>query len=100
MSTNRSNSPKPPIEGRTTTTTLSGTSTAAIDLGENTGFVTFIVPSGGAHLVFGLSDVGAAVTTTEPMPAGMHSFDIGPTCRYFRAIQASGGGTKLEHWVG
>ena len=100
MSTNRSTSPKPPRLGRFTATSLSTTSTAAVDLGANTGFVTFVVPSGGAHFIFdGASSMAAADANDPLIPEGVHSWDIGPDCRYFRAILASGTAT-LFHWVG
>jgi hypothetical protein len=100
VSTNRSTSPKPPRLGRFTVTALSTTSTAAVDLGANVGWVTFVVPDGGAYFVFdGSSSMAAADANDVLLPAGVHTFDIGPDCRYFRAILAADT-ASLYHWVG
>lgn len=78
--------------GPGTQLTVTGTSSAAQDLGEGT--VRIVIKCAETSCIrFGTATVGAAVTTDFPLEADKdYVFDVSPGTRYFRVIQLSTGG--------
>ena len=80
-----------PLAG--TAVAVSGTSTAAQDLGDQTQKI-MITVTATVRIRFGDASVGAAVSTDQALYASQnYVFDVAPFTRYFRVIQDSASGT-------
>lgn len=80
-----------PLAG--TAVSVTGTSTAAQDLGDQTQKV-MITVTATVRIRFGDANVGAAVSTDQALYASQnYVFDVSPGTRYFRVIQDSASGT-------
>lgn len=85
--------------GAGTSATITGPSSAAVDLGANRKI--WMKATAKVHVIFGQSDVAAAQTTDIWLTGDLdYIFDVSPGKEWFRAIAASGSLTLTWAVVG